>query len=361
VSTDSPFPELKKTHTLARRGRPWRDYKPPPSGPVWAIIQGYGSYWMLVAAVDLGVFDGIESIGSCRVEALAEHLDVSPLHLQHLLDALVTFGFLDQVEDVYELTETAERYLCTSGAASMASLVHVAPGPLENWTHLAETIRSGTALNPIENDPGAFYGPLVQATFATQFRAATRLGFRLGWTRRPGLRVLDLGAGRAPWSLAVLEQSAGSTAVVNDLDAVIPLAETMIAERGVEDRVELRPGDFHQIDIEPESFDMVMLGHVCRTEGDEAAGALVRRAFDALRPGGQIVLADYFADNTRKYNPFGVQMGITMLANTRQGGLITYEQVRDWLVDAGFEFIRVIEPIGFNQVFVASRPEHRDE
>lgn len=312
---------------------------------------------MLVAAVDLGVFDGVQSLGPCRVEALAEHLEASPLPLQHLLDALVTFGFLDQVEDVYELTETAERYLCTNGAASMASLVHVAPGPLENWTHLADTIRTGSAVNPIENDPAAFYGPLVQATFATQFRAATRLGFRLGWTRRPALRVLDLGAGRAPWSLALLEQSPGSTAVVNDLDAVMPLAESMIAERGVEDRVEVRPGDFHQIDIEPESFDVVMLGHVCRTEGDEAAAALVRRAFAALRPGGQVVLADYFADNTRKYNPFGVQMGITMLANTRHGGLITYEQVREWLADAGFEFIRVIEPIGFNQVFVASRPE----
>lgn len=357
MSTDSPFPELKKTHTLARRGRPWRDYKPPPSGPVWAVIQGYGSYWMLVAAVELGVFDGIEALGPCRVDVLADRLDASPVPLQHLLDALVTFGFLDQVDEVYELTETAERYLCTSGAASMASLVRVAPGPLENWTHLADTIRSGTALNPIENDPAAFYGPLVEATFATQLRAAGRLGLRLGWARRPGLRVLDLGAGRAPWSIAVLEQSAGSTAVVNDLDAVVPLAESMLAERGLADRAEIRPGDFHRIEIEPASYDVVMLGHVCRMEGDSAAAALVRRAFAALRPGGQVVLADYFTDNTRKYNPFGVQMGITMLANTRHGGTITYEQVRGWLADAGFEYIRVIEPIGFNQVFVAGRPE----
>ena len=57
---DSPYPELKKTHTMARRGRPWRDFKPPPSAPVWAIIQGFGSYWTLVAAVDLGVFDAVQ-------------------------------------------------------------------------------------------------------------------------------------------------------------------------------------------------------------------------------------------------------------------------------------------------------------
>ena len=49
---------------MARKGRPWRDFKPPPSAPVWAIIQGVGSYWTLVAAIDLGVFDGVEQARS---------------------------------------------------------------------------------------------------------------------------------------------------------------------------------------------------------------------------------------------------------------------------------------------------------
>jgi Dimerisation domain len=189
---------------MAHTGRPWRDYKPPPSGPVWAIVQGFGSYWTLVAAIELGIFDGVQALGRCTIEPLAEHLSVSPEHLGHVCDALVTFGFLDQVGDVYELTETAERYLCTNGPASMASLIRVAPGPHGNWEQLAETVRSGRVGTPIEDDPAAFYGPLVEATFVTQHRAASRLGLRLGWSRRPGLRVLDLGAGRAPWSIAIL-------------------------------------------------------------------------------------------------------------------------------------------------------------
>jgi len=356
VSTDSPYPELKKGHTMAKRGRPWRDYKPPASGPVWAIIQGFGSYWTLVASVELGVFDGIQTLGPTTVEPLAEHLDVSAMHLQHLCDALVTFGFLDQVGDIYELTETAERYLCTDGAASMAELVRVAPGPHTNWEQLAHTVRHGTVGTPIENDPAAFYGPLVEATFATQFRAASRLGLRLGWSRRPGLRVLDLGAGRAPYGIAVLEQSPGSTAVVNDLPGVIEGAVHTIDQRGLTDRVSFVPGDFHDIAFEQDAFDIVVLGHICRTEGDERARALVQRAFAALKPGGQILIADYFADNDRKYNPFGVQMGLTMLANTQRGGMLTNAQVCGWLADAGFEQSRLIEPIGFNFIYVAAKP-----
>ncbi|MEO6125622.1 MAG: methyltransferase dimerization domain-containing protein, partial [Ilumatobacteraceae bacterium] len=126
---DSPYPELKKSHSMARRGRPWRDVKPPPAAPVWGIIQGFGSYWTLVAAVELGLFDAVQATGRATAAALATELDASEPHLRHVLDALVTFGFLDQIDDLYELTETAERYLTTASSASMAALVRVAPGP----------------------------------------------------------------------------------------------------------------------------------------------------------------------------------------------------------------------------------------
>lgn len=356
MTVDPPYPELKKTHTMARLGRPWRDHKPPPSGPVWAVIGGYGAYWTLVAAIDLGVFDALERLGPSRAEPLADALGVSPPHLEALLDAVVTFGFLEQVGGTYELTETAERYLCTDGAASMAALVRVAPGPLENWSRLADTVRAGVVATPIEADPIAFYGPLVQATFATQHRMASRLGLRLGWARRPGLRVLDLGAGCAPWALAVLAQSPGSTAVVNDWPEILELATARIAEHDAGERIERRPGDFHAIDIEPGAYDVVVLGHLLRTEGEARAVRLLERAFAALRPGGELIVADYFADNERKLNPFGVQMGLTMLANTERGGPLTNEQVATWLRETGFRDIRYLEPIGFNFAYVASTP-----
>ena len=147
----------------------------------------------------------------------------------------------------------------------MVSLVRVSPGPLENWINLAQTIRAGEVGTPVEDDMAGFYGPLVQATFATQHRVASRLGLQLGWQRIPNLHILDLGAGCAPWAIAVLEQSLKSTAVVNDLPELIGLAETMIEERGLSTRTQFRAGSFHDIALEAEAFDLVALGHVCRS------------------------------------------------------------------------------------------------
>ncbi len=355
MSDDPPYPELKKTHTMAHKGRPWRDYKPPPAAGVWNVIQGFNNYWMLVAAVELNVFDRLDERGPASAETIAGWVDASVEHLRHLLDAMVTLGYLDQIGGVYELTETGERYLVRTSPASMADLVRVSPGPLENWLELAETVRNGRVGKPIDDDIAGFYAPLVEATFTTQNRAAGRLGLKLGWQRLRDLAVLDLGAGLAPWAIAILEQAEASTAVVNDFPEIVKLAEQRVAERGLSDRVSYRPGNFHDIEIEPEHYDIVVLGHLCRTEGPELAPKLIGRAVAGLKPGGTLLVADYFADNDRKLGAFGVQMGMTMLANTVHGRMITNADMQGWLAAQPLERIRLIEPIGFNFVYVASK------
>ena len=107
MASDAPYPELKKTHTMAHTGRPWRDFKPPPSGPVWSAITAGNVYWMLVAAIDLGVFDAFKPGETKTASQVAEELQLSPKHLELLLDCMTTLSFLDQVDGLYELTETA--------------------------------------------------------------------------------------------------------------------------------------------------------------------------------------------------------------------------------------------------------------
>jgi ubiquinone/menaquinone biosynthesis C-methylase UbiE len=359
---DSPYPELKKTHTPAHNGTPWRDYKPPPSAPVWAIIQGLPNYSILVAAIELGVFDALAASGPATAEQVSAQLHCSSAHLQSLLDSLVVLGFVDAgfVEagpGRYELSETAERYLTSAGAASMVELVDVAPGSRANWIALADTVRHGRVQDPIEGDPAAFYRPLVSATFPTQRRVATFTARMIGFARWSGApHVLDLGAGAAPWTVALLEANTRATAVVNDLGSVLDLAQAKTAEVGVADRCTFRPGDFFDISIESGAYDVVVLGHVTRTEGSEGAPQLIDRAFKALRAGGALLLADYFRGDEQARNPFGILMGTTMMANTVRGSTFTNGQYAQWLTTAGFAAIRLIEPIGAQFVFTASKP-----
>jgi SAM-dependent methyltransferase len=357
---DPPYPELKKTHTMAHTGRPWTDYKPPPSAPVWAAIEGLARYHVLLAAIELDVFDTMQRTGPGSIEKLSAAIGAPVDHLRSLLDGVVALGLLDQYENVYELNDTARRYLVSDSPATMADLVAVAPGPHENWTRLAETVRNGRPATSIEDDPAEFYVPLVEGTFTTMYRCAMRSDLKIRYSAMPSPRVLDLGAGGAPWAISILHHNPTATAVVNDLPGVVSVAERKVEEHEVADRIEFRPGDFHDIDIEPQGYDIVVLGHICRTEGADGARRLIARAFDALRPEGRLILADYFMDVERKFNPHAVLMGTTMMASTRSGFTFTHRDFSEWIREAGFESIRLIEPIGFQQQFVATRPRrHR--
>ncbi|MFT7476698.1 MAG: SAM-dependent methyltransferase [Verrucomicrobiales bacterium] len=353
---DAPYPELKKTHTMAHKGRPWTDYKPPPAAPVWAAIEGLGRYYILLAALELGVFDTLQRLGPSRAEAVAEAIGAPIDHMRSLLDGVVALQLLDQFTDIYELNDTAKRYLVSDGPATMADLIAVAPGPHENWTQLAETVKNGRPATPIEDDPVAFYVPLVEGTFTTMFRCATRADLKIRYSALRAPKILDLGAGGAPWAIAMLHGCTDGSAVINDLPGVIDVAARKIEEHGVADRCELRPGDFHTLEIEPATYDIVVLGHICRTEGAEGAQRLIVRAFEALKPQGRLVLADYFTDIERKFNPHAVIMGTTMMASTEKGFTFTHQQFSEWLREAGFTATRLIEPIGFQQSFVATKP-----
>lgn len=293
---DAPYPEAKATHTMARAGRPWTDRKPPPAAPIWDVIEGFGRFHVLVSALELGVFDVLGAVGPATAAQVATQIGASSSHLATLLDAVAAMGLLDRRFDHYELNDTARRYLTSDGAATMAALTPVAPGPLANWAALTDTVRRGAPSRPIEDDPAAFYGPLVAGTFTTVLRCAVRADRLLRYSALPSPRVLDLGAGLGPWSVAVLSQNATARAVVNDLPDVLGPVPHVLADHGVADRATLRPGDYHAIDIEDEHYDLVVLGHVCRAEGVDGARHLIARAARALRAGGRLLLSDYFLD-----------------------------------------------------------------
>ena len=174
--------------------------------------------------------------------------------------------------------------------------------------------------------------PLVEGTFTTMWRTATRADLKLRYSTTPAARILDVGAGGAPWAIAMLTACPQGSAVVNDLPGVLDVARRKTAEFGVADRCEFRPGDYFEIDVEPGAYDIVVLGHVCRAEGAPGAQRLIARAFEALKPGGRVVLADYFQDPERKLNPHAVLMGVTMMAATTNGFTYTPDEFGD--VDA---------------------------
>jgi SAM-dependent methyltransferase len=171
------------------------------------------------------------------------------------------------------------------------------------------------------------------------------------------LRLLELGAGGAPFATAVLEADPSASVVVNDLAGVVGLAQARLDAAALGSRVSLLPGDYFSVDLAPRAFDVVVLGHVCRAEGDEGARKLVARAAGALAPGGVVVLTEYLVDDDRRGPAQALLLGATMLAATSRGTVATAAEALDWLRAAGLDAGPVTRPVPPTAVVLASKPQ----
>jgi ubiquinone/menaquinone biosynthesis C-methylase UbiE len=317
-------------------------------GAVWRVINGCSAYFVAVAGVRLGVFDALAS-GPLDAPTLAARCGAPATRVQMLCDALVGIGLLGRDGAAYVNTPESDTFLVGERPRSMRDLLLHSPGPFENWPALAGTVRGES---PPQVVGGDFYRDLVRATFPTQYAAACALRDDLGTVTR----VLDLGAGAAPWAIALLETNPDAGAVLNDLPAVIDITRESAAAHGCADRCSFVAGDYFDVELDDAAFDVVVLGHVLRAEGADGARRLLRRALGALRPGGTVVVADYFLDDDRQGPVNALLLGATMMAATPDGATFTRTAYRGWLADAGATSVEARQPVPFQEVLLARKP-----
>jgi ubiquinone/menaquinone biosynthesis C-methylase UbiE len=106
---------------------------------------------------------------------------------------------------------------------------------------------------------------------------------------RPGQRLLEVGCGTG--TLAVAAAQRGATVVAFDRsEAMLELAKEKAHEAGV--TVDWRQGEAAFPPIGDEQFDVVTATFVLSELSRDLAALAVRRMAEALRPGGQLLIAD---------------------------------------------------------------------
>jgi 3-hydroxy-5-methyl-1-naphthoate 3-O-methyltransferase len=156
--------------------------------------------------------------------------------------------------------------------------------------------------------------------------------------------MLDAGGGPGVYVQAILDRApAGAKAVLLDLPPTLELAKENLASSPFRDRIELRPGNYHEADFGAETFDLVLFSHVTHDEGEAANEALIRKAVRALRPGGQVVVHDFMLDTDRTSPLFGTLFSLHMLVYTQQGRTYSAEEYRSWMAANGLGNLRQVD------------------
>jgi len=206
------------------------------------------------------------------------------------------------------------------------------------WDHLPNFLRTGEPVIRLQDprEAQAFYrkqagelGAMMRpsAAFVT---SALSIG-----VDRKGLSILDVGAGSGVWSLTMAAGDPSSRVSCLDWPAVLPVAEHFAQQMGVRERLELLPGDYHEVDLGESRYDLVILGNVTHLEDLDGNRTLFRRAHRALRSGGEIVVVDVLSHN-RAAALTGALYALGLALRTTRGAVFSVQEMTRLLAESGF-------------------------
>ncbi len=167
--------------------------------------------------------------------------------------------------------------------------------------------------------------------------------------------VLDLATGSGVWGIAVAQASPDVHVTAVDWPQVLEVTKKIATRFGVVDRFNFSPGDLLEADFGA-NHGLATLGHILHSEGEERSRELLKKTFQALAPGGMIAVAEFLVNADRTGPLSGLIFSVNMLVNTETGRTYSFEELSDWLRQAGFIEPRLMEVPAVSPLVLANKP-----
>jgi ubiquinone/menaquinone biosynthesis C-methylase UbiE len=299
----------------------------------------------LDAADSLGVLAVLEAgpAGPTTVAATCRITDRGAAVLLYALDVL---GLVERVDDTRssgagpaqdrQPSGESERPATAEAEAAFCARPHIAAlvGGLARAARLRDEIRDGRSRHEADTGAGAaaLYPMVVGSLAALMRQPAARVA---KWLPHPAGDVLDVGAGAAPWSIALATADPSCHVTALDLPEVLAVTRQAVANASLQARFRFLPGDMLTAPLEPR-FDLVVLGNICHLFDAAANQTLLRRLSRALRPGGAVAIVDILPAQDPQARRSVSLYALGLLGRTASGGVHGEDAYRTWLAEAGF-------------------------
>ncbi len=303
------------------------------------ISWGFIRTFVLSTAVELDVFNAVNSTNG-SLDKIAKALGMPLRSTRMVLDALVGMGLLHKARGLFKLSPEAKTFLVRGEPDYLGVSLEVNPDMIKSWFNLTPAVKSGRPVSGFENleQQKAFWKELVKRIFPMSYASGVVLCKKLGVgkTLRPQ-KILDVGCGSGAWSIAFALADPASQIVALDFPEVLEVAQHFIKRFRLQKQFTFKPGNFHEVPFEANTYDAVILGHICHGEGEAATRKLFKKSYDALRPGGRLLVPEFVANDLRTGPEIPLLFALNMLLFTENGDVFTGKDLKRWMNFVGFK------------------------
>jgi len=298
------------------------------------ILKTSGAYWQsftLHAAVKLDIFSLVED-GLNTIDALADELTADSRALNMFLLALVAMGLIKKNGDVFENLEHSRTFLVKHSTQYFGSIILHSYNSVKSWSMLVEAVTSGRSDKNILDMPederrNFLMGMNVLATINSKNAAEA---VDLSGCRH----LLDLGGGPGTYSICFCKKNPDLKATIYDLIETEKIAEQMVNDAGLNQRIDFMAGNFVEDEING-SYDAAWISHILHGESFDTCVKILKKAASSMQPGSKIFVHDFILDNDGAGPLFPAVFSLNMLVNTQEGQSYTENEISNMFQQVG--------------------------
>lgn len=280
---------------------------------------------LLAASLELGVIDRLER-GPVDAPALARDCGIREETAPALLSALVSLG----------LASPDHGGTFVSASGDLKWFLEL----LVRWDSFADGLRHRPE---VPTDPPGADDAFCRTVGPLATLCSPAIGSATEHLAGTGRRVLDLGAGAAPWSLALAAADSDVAVTAVDLPAVVPVTREAVKAAGRQAQFDIVEDDMFRVTFEDGAFDLAILSNICHLFDESTNRRLFDRVARWLAPGGTVAVID-FLPNERRDGPRDIVLyAVELVRRTPGGQLYPFSSYAGWLREAGFERIERTE------------------
>jgi ubiquinone/menaquinone biosynthesis C-methylase UbiE len=283
----------------------------------------------LAAAERLGVLDRLER-GPADAAALVTDCGLTCRAAPLLLDVLAAVGAAIPVGD--------GGYRAVRGIRRLGELLRLTA------TGLPDVLRTGVPAFAADTRSGAeqLYPGTIGNLGSLMADAAALVADHLASAAVPAA-VLDVGAGAAPWSLALARRLPHCRFTALDLPAVLATTRTAVEDAGHATRFTLLDADMFTAELPSAAYDLVIVGNLCHLFDPPANRHLLARLTRTLRPGGTLAILDVLPDSPGTDHRWLALYALGLHARTASGQVHPYAAYQEWLTEAPLISLRRLD------------------
>lgn len=330
------------------------------AGALFDLCAGFVYSQVLASCVELDIFRRVQ-LQPQTCDHLARDLDIPGERLSHLLDAAVSLRLLSRRRNGrYGLGMLGAALAGNPGITAMVRHHALLYRDLAEPVTLLRDHHHETALSRFWGYAGAADAAMLGAQDVAAYSAL--MGSSQSFIADDVLAayrfdahacMMDVGGGEGAFIAAAAAKHRQLTFKLFDLPAVAERARARLAALGA--RVTVHGGSFVD-DPLPHGADLITLVRVVHDHDDAMARHLLRAAYDALPPGGTLLIAEPMADVSGAAQ-VGAYFGFYLLA-MGSGRARSRADLAALLLEAGFDNPRVMttrQPM-LVSVIVAGKP-----